>query len=128
MVEDELIYKHMCSEGLHQSTIIPRGSLFGLGPYTVHGVFEFAKIDDTVVILIVFIHQGIDQLFVAAEVLAIGLEYQLKLFPLYLAVPVKVERVESKPHIVIAGHNSFIDAHCYELVIVDLSVSISIDR
>lgn len=90
-------------------------------------MLELLEVNDSVVVLIVFINEGIHQLLVAVEVLGVDLEDKLKLFPLYLAVPIEVEGVEGELQVVLVRHDGLVNAHRYELIVVDFPVAVSVD-
>lgn len=94
---------------------------------TFHRIFELVEVDYSVVVLVVFRHEGVHQFLVAGEVLVVGLQDKLELLSLDFAVPIEVEGVESKSHIVVIGHDGLVHAHGNELIVIDFSVPVSVD-
>ena len=119
-----------CKQGVDSLEVHGLGQGFLRGDLVLdaeHGVLELLEVNDPVVVLVVFVNEGIHQLLVAVEVFGVDLEDELELLPLYLAVPVEVEGVEGELQVVLVRHDGLVNAHGYELVVVYLPVAVSVD-
>lgn len=92
------------------------------------GAGELLEVDGAVLVAVVLADEVLNEVQVAAELVAVALEDQVELLPLDLAVPVDVEGVEDVLQVGLAAEEGLVQAARHELVVVHLPVVIHVHR